>query len=165
MHYVKYCNFIYFPGMEILWKGIVSAMQKLCFSTEFSGNYAFPQNFHIRKLGEITVFYAVLDPLKVLFRTNIEKQLKVTTTSIEIFYWVDKEMLLVTIFRLTGRFKIKMCLPEAFSRISVFKKHFWNISKVVYDRNLLISNMDYKVSQASLEISIIKAHNNLQSTH
>ena len=47
-----------FPGVEILWEGIVSAelpvnRRKLC------RNYAFPQNFHIRKLGEITVFYAV----------------------------------------------------------------------------------------------------------
>ena len=46
--------------MEILWKGTVSALfqairPKLC------GNCPFPQNFHIRKLGEITVFYAVLN--------------------------------------------------------------------------------------------------------
>ena len=44
--------------MEILWKGTVCASfrttrPKLC------GNYCFPQNFHIRKLVEITVFSAV----------------------------------------------------------------------------------------------------------
>ena len=44
--------------MEILWKGTVSAQfranpPKLC------GNCAFPQNFHTRKLGEITPFFAV----------------------------------------------------------------------------------------------------------
>ena len=44
--------------MEILWKGTVSVefcriRLKLC------GNCAFPQNFNTRKLGEITVFYAV----------------------------------------------------------------------------------------------------------
>ena len=45
--------------VEILWKATVSAKfranhSKLC------GNYVFPQNFHTRKLGEITVFFAVL---------------------------------------------------------------------------------------------------------
>ena len=44
--------------MKILWKDTVSAKfranrPKLC------GNCAFPQNFLTRKLGEITVFYAV----------------------------------------------------------------------------------------------------------
>ena len=45
--------------MENLWRGTVSAgfgaiRPKLC------GNCAFPQTFHTRKLGEITVIYAVL---------------------------------------------------------------------------------------------------------
>ena len=45
--------------MEILWKDTVTAYflvnrPKLC------GNCAFPQNFHTRKLGEITLFYAVV---------------------------------------------------------------------------------------------------------
>ena len=49
--------------MKILWKGTVSAefraiRLKLC------GNCAFPQNFHISKLGEITVFFAVLVTLE-----------------------------------------------------------------------------------------------------
>ena len=44
--------------MEILWEGTVSAefraiRPKLC------GNCAFPQNFHTRKLEEITVFFVV----------------------------------------------------------------------------------------------------------
>ena len=56
-HDVKYRNFTEVPGVEILWKGKVSAYfrairPKLC------GNRAFPQNFHTRKLDEITVFYA-----------------------------------------------------------------------------------------------------------
>ena len=44
--------------MEILWKGT--------FSPEFRANnlklcgiFAFPQNFYTKKLGEITIFYAV----------------------------------------------------------------------------------------------------------
>ena len=41
--------------MEILWKGIVSTYHK---SPECL-KYAFPQNFHIRKSGEIMVFFAV----------------------------------------------------------------------------------------------------------
>ena len=53
-HSVKLGNFIWFPGVEILQKGIASAKfwtirPKLC------GNWAFAQNMHTRKLGEITV--------------------------------------------------------------------------------------------------------------
>ena len=56
-HRKKCHNFTEFPGVEILWKGTVSAKfraihPKLC------GNCAFPQNFHTWKLGEIAVFYA-----------------------------------------------------------------------------------------------------------
>ena len=57
---IKYCNFNWFPGVEILWKCTVSTKfwkirPKLC------GNCAFPQNSHTRKLGKITVaVYAVL---------------------------------------------------------------------------------------------------------
>ena len=55
----KYRNFTWFSDVEILWKSIVSAEfrenhPKLC------GNCAFPQNFHPRKLGAITTFYAVI---------------------------------------------------------------------------------------------------------
>ena len=46
LHCVKYRNFTKFHGAN---------RPKLC------GNYAFPQNFHTQKLGQITVFYAVLD--------------------------------------------------------------------------------------------------------
>ena len=61
--------------MENLWKGIVSAQfrakrPKLC------GNCAFPQNIHARKLGEITVFFAVLVRMslfyKKLFSLNVK---------------------------------------------------------------------------------------------
>ena len=59
LHFKKYRYFTLFPGLEILWKLTVSAefrmnCPKLC------GNCAFPQNFHTRKLGKISVFYAVL---------------------------------------------------------------------------------------------------------
>ena len=48
--------------MEILRKGTVSAKfranrPKLC------GNCAFPQNFHTKKLGEITIFFEVETPV------------------------------------------------------------------------------------------------------
>ena len=46
----EYRNFTKFSGMEILWEGTVS---------ELWGNCAFPQNFHTRKFGEITVFFTV----------------------------------------------------------------------------------------------------------
>ena len=57
-HCVKYRNFTQSPGLEILWKGTVSTKlrvnhPKLC------GNFAFPQNFHARKLSRVTVFHAV----------------------------------------------------------------------------------------------------------
>ena len=59
LYYAKYPNFTKFPGVEILRKGTVTTefraiRPKLC------GNCAFPQNFHTRKLGEITVFYAMI---------------------------------------------------------------------------------------------------------
>ena len=45
--------------MEILWNGTVSVEFRKNY-TELWGYFDFPQNFHTRKLGEITVFYAVL---------------------------------------------------------------------------------------------------------
>ena len=52
-------NLTWFPGVEILWKGTVSAYfrtirSKLC------RNCAFLQNFRTRKLGEITIFFVKL---------------------------------------------------------------------------------------------------------
>ena len=45
--------------MEILWKGTASAeFRAIC--PELYGNRVFPQNFQTRKLGEVSVFYAVL---------------------------------------------------------------------------------------------------------
>ena len=41
--------------MGILWKGAVSAQL-----WANRGNFAFPQNSHTRKLGEITVFFATV---------------------------------------------------------------------------------------------------------
>ena len=56
--------------MEILWKGTVSTKFRATVSTKFwanrsklCGNFALPQNFQTRKLGEITVFYAVIFPV------------------------------------------------------------------------------------------------------
>ena len=57
-HCGKYRNFTKFPDVEILWKGKVSAQFRVIRS-KLCGNYAFSQNFHTRKLGEITVFFVV----------------------------------------------------------------------------------------------------------
>ena len=67
-NFENYRNFTEFPGVEILRKGTVSAefwviLPKLC------GNFAFPQNFHIRKIGEITAFYAIIYINKQKFQT------------------------------------------------------------------------------------------------
>ena len=54
----KYRNFTWFPGVEILQK------------SKTARNYvetAFPKNFHTRKSGEITVFFAVKDVQLKLF--------------------------------------------------------------------------------------------------
>ena len=46
------------PGAEILSKRTVSAeFRGICL--KLCGNCALPQNFHLKKLGEITVFYVV----------------------------------------------------------------------------------------------------------
>ena len=47
--------------MEILWKQTVPAVLGETLETrpKIAGNSAFLQNFHIRKLGEITVTYTV----------------------------------------------------------------------------------------------------------
>ena len=57
-HWVKCRNFTEIPGVEISWKGTVSAYfwangLKIC------RNSAFPQDFSTKKLAEIKVFYAV----------------------------------------------------------------------------------------------------------
>ena len=57
-HCVKCRNYTQFPGVEILWKGTVSAKfraihPKLC------GECAFPQIFHTRTLDETAAFDAV----------------------------------------------------------------------------------------------------------
>ena len=45
---IKYRSFTHFPGVEILWKGSVSAMFWVnC--PKLRGNCAFPQNFHTKK--------------------------------------------------------------------------------------------------------------------
>ena len=36
-----------------------------CGKAQLCGNCAFPQNFHIRKLGEITLFFAVSDIIRI----------------------------------------------------------------------------------------------------
>ena len=44
MHRIKYHNFTKFSGVEILWKGAVSAFA--------SSDFSFPQHFHAKKLGD-----------------------------------------------------------------------------------------------------------------
>ena len=56
---VKYRYFTEFPGVEILRKGRVSAEFRAN-RPELCGNCAFPQNFHTKKLGQISIFYAVI---------------------------------------------------------------------------------------------------------
>ena len=52
--------------METLWKDTVyTGFQAI--RPKFCGTCDFPQNFHTRKLDEITVFYAVLVNLKYRF--------------------------------------------------------------------------------------------------
>ena len=55
-------NFTWFPGVDILQKGTVC------------GNCVFQQNFYTRKLGETTVFFAVLDRL-IIFHKSVFKPL------------------------------------------------------------------------------------------
>ena len=59
MYWEKYCNSIYFPSVDILWKGTVSKsfwkiFPKLC------GNCAFSKSLYTRKLGEIKIFFTVI---------------------------------------------------------------------------------------------------------
>ena len=64
MHYVKHHNFAQFPGVDILWKGRVSAKFWVnC--PKLGGRCAFPKYFHTSILGEITVFYTVVADLVV----------------------------------------------------------------------------------------------------
>ena len=50
--------------MEILWKGTVSS-QFRAIRSKLCGKCAFPQNSHTRKLGEITIFFAVINTIKI----------------------------------------------------------------------------------------------------
>ena len=59
MYWEKYCNSIYFPGVEILLKGTVSkSFWKIC--PKRCGNCAFSKSLYTRKLGEIKIFFAVI---------------------------------------------------------------------------------------------------------
>ena len=60
IHYVKYQKIIKFPCVEILQKRtVIHSNSKNTICPKFCGNCALPQNFHTRKLGETTVYYAV----------------------------------------------------------------------------------------------------------
>ena len=61
-HCIKYGNLTQFPCVEILWEGTVSAQFRMI-RPKLYGNCAcvFPQNLHTKKLGKMTVFYAVGD--------------------------------------------------------------------------------------------------------
>ena len=52
--YVKYR----YPGMQILWKGTISADFR-AIRLKLYGRYAFLQDFHTRNLCEISVFYVM----------------------------------------------------------------------------------------------------------
>ena len=52
-------NFTKLPGLEFLWKRLVSA-EFLPILPKISGNCAFSQNLHSRKLAKIMVFYSVI---------------------------------------------------------------------------------------------------------
>ena len=88
-HCEKYRNFTWFPGVEILRKGTVSAKFRAISGNrpKLRGNCAFPQNFHTRKSGEITVFFVVIvfviftNILRYIIHKNIalmDTQLKVS---------------------------------------------------------------------------------------
>ena len=56
-------NFTEFLGMKILWKDTVSAeLRDILW--KLYGHCAFTQNCHTRKLGEIKLFYAVMNSVK-----------------------------------------------------------------------------------------------------
>ena len=59
-HCVKHRNFTKFPDAEILWKDTVST-ELMTIVPKLYGNCVFQQNIHTRKLGEITVYYAVIE--------------------------------------------------------------------------------------------------------
>ena len=50
-------------------------------SGELCGNCAFSQNSHTRKLGEYTVFYAVLQLLNVSLESELEKKVELTSNT------------------------------------------------------------------------------------
>ena len=55
---VKNQNFSEFPGLEVLWKHIVS-VEFRAIRPKLHENCAFPQKCHIKKLSKILVFYAL----------------------------------------------------------------------------------------------------------
>ena len=54
----KIPKFTLFPGVDILWKGKVS-IGFWAIRPKLYGNCAFPQNFHTRKFGGISVSYTL----------------------------------------------------------------------------------------------------------
>ena len=72
-------NSVISPNFK-MWKFCGKAQFQYSFG-QISRNCAFPQNFHTRKLGEITEFFAVFVPnvsfsypLKILENLNIKKE-------------------------------------------------------------------------------------------
>lgn len=66
MRSISQHNFTLFPVAETFWNHPVS-VDCQANRSKLSGNYAFPQNFHTRKLGEISAFYILL---LVVFRVE-----------------------------------------------------------------------------------------------
>ena len=74
LHSEKHRNFTWFPDVEIFSKR---------HSFRLGGNCAFPQNFRTRKSGEITIFFAVLFIVFIIFIENI--YLEVLWIGLEVF--------------------------------------------------------------------------------
>ena len=73
--------------MEILWKHTVCVGFQ-AIRLNFSPNCAFPRNFHTRKLGEITVFYAVFADTTQYKKNSLEHNSPLTTSAQYIF-WIE----------------------------------------------------------------------------
>ena len=111
-------------------------------SPKLCGNCAFPQNFHTRKLGEITIFYGSLRCEQVLFRfysdsihTRNFQVLVVLVTLYDFCYY----FFIISFFKLTS--------------ISILLHIFTVIANVQNICNL-IGREEYNISHFVLSVSI-----------
>ena len=61
----------------------------LAISSKLCGSYAFSQNFHTRKLGEITVFHAVLNIIQELGSWYTLMQILLKTEGTGSNFWLS----------------------------------------------------------------------------